>query len=145
MNGHMTRVRSTVSAVLSGDQLHHVMMSMSCGANRIPSSVTMLMNTAVSVATLFASSHADSSPRVAMRFENVVMNAVESAPSANKSRNKFGTRNAIRNASRFFPAPKRPAKTTSRIRPRTRLHKTAMPTMPVARALTRLFVVSVIS
>ncbi len=47
-----------------------------------------------------------------------MINAVESAPSANKSRNRFGTRNAIRNASRFLPAPKSPAKTCSRINPK---------------------------
>src|SRR6266545_1057569 len=137
MNGHMIRVSKIVSAVLSGDQLPHVKRSTSCGANRIPSSVTALMKTAVSVATLFASRHADLSPSTAIFCENVVMNAVESAPSANKSRSKFGNRNAIRNASRFLPAPNRPAKTISRIKPSTRLHRIAMPTIPVARVLTR--------
>src|SRR6476646_3842319 len=97
------------------------------------------MKMTVSVATLFARRHADSSPSVAIFFEKVVMNAVESAPSANKSRNMLGTRNAIRKASRFFPAPKSAAKRTSRIRPSTRLERMAMPTMPVARVLTRLF------
>src|SRR5437667_4606803 len=65
------------------------------------------------------------------------MKAVESAPSANKSRSKFGRRNAIKNASRFLPAPNRPANTISRIKPSTRLHRIAMPTIPVARVLTR--------
>ena len=60
MNGHMIRVSEIVSAVLSGDQLPHVNRSTSCGAKTMPSSVTTLMNTAVSVATLFASRHADS-------------------------------------------------------------------------------------
>src|SRR5439155_12058936 len=137
MNGHMIRVSEMVSAVLSGDQLPHVKRSTSCGANTMTSSVTALMKTAVSVATLFASRHADSSPSVAIFRENVVMNAVESAPSANKSRKRFGNRNAIRNASRFLPAPKSPAKTCSRINPRMREHITATPTTPVARVLTR--------
>src|SRR6266576_910660 len=137
MNGHMIRVREIVSAVLSGDQLPHVRRSTSCGANTMPSTVTALMNTAVSVATLFASRQADSSPTTAISFENVVMKAVDSAPSANKSRSKFGNRNAIRNASRFFPAPNRPANTISRIKPSTRLHRIAMPTTPVARVLIR--------
>src|ERR1700675_2842353 len=110
---------------------------MSCGANRIPTSVTTLMKTAVSVATLLPSRQADSSPSVAIFFEKVVMNAVESAPSATRSRSKFGNRNAIRNASRFLPAPKSPAKACSRINPSTREHITAMPTTPVARVLTR--------
>ena len=137
MNGHMIRVSKIVSAVLSGDQLPHVRRSTSCGAKMIPSSVTALMKTAVSVATLFANRHADSSPSTAIFFENVVMKAVESAPSANKSRSKFGSRNAIKNASRFLPAPNKPANTISRIKPSTRLHRTAMPTIPVARVLAR--------
>src|SRR5262249_17977706 len=120
-----------------GDQLPHVNSSTSCGANTIPSTVITLMNTAVSVATLFARRHADWSPSTAIFFENVVMNAVESAPSAKRSRNKFGNRNAIRNASRFLPAPNRPAKIISRTRPRMRLDRMAMPTTPVARVLIR--------
>src|SRR6266436_9696241 len=144
MNGHMMRVSKIVSAVLSGDQLPHVKRSTSCGANTIPSSVTALMNTAVSVPTLFASRHADSSPSTAIFFENVVMKAVDSAPSANKSRSKFGNRNAIRNASRFFPAPNRLANTISRIKPSTRLHRMEMATTPVARVLTRRFSTAVI-
>ncbi len=140
----MTRVSKIVSAVLSGDQLPHVKRSTSCGANMMPSSVTALMKTAVSVATLFANRHAASSPSTAIFFENVVMKAVESAPSANKSRSRFGSRNAIRNASRFFPAPKRPANTISRIKPSTRLHRMAMATTPVARVLTRRFSTAVI-
>src|SRR5205823_3707934 len=137
MNGHMMRVSKIVSAVLSGDQLHHVKRSTSCGANTMPSSVTTLMKTAVSVATLFARRHADSSPSTAIFFENVVMNAVDNAPSANKSRSRFGNRNAIKNASRFFPAPKRPANTISRINPSRRLDRIAMPTTPAARVLPR--------
>src|SRR5712664_3825509 len=103
----------------------------------MPSNVTALMKTAVRVATLLPSRQAESSPSVAIFRENVVMNAVESAPSANKSRNRFGNRNAIRKASRFLPAPKSPAKTCSRINPSRREHMTATPTTPVARVLTR--------
>src|SRR5437762_14191007 len=99
MNGHVIRVSQIVSSVLSGDELPDVNSSTSCGANMMPSNVTALMKTAVSVATLFARRHADSSPSTAIFFENVVMNAVESAPSAKRSRNKFGNRNAMRNAS----------------------------------------------
>jgi hypothetical protein len=44
---------------LSGDQLPHVNRSTSCGAKMMPSNVIALMNTAVSVATLFARRHAD--------------------------------------------------------------------------------------
>src|SRR5215831_12488306 len=65
------------------------------------------------------------------------MNAVESAPSAKRSRNRFGNRNAIKNASRFRPAPNSPANTISRTSPRMRLDRMAMPTTPVARVLIR--------
>ena len=112
---------------------------MSAGAKMIPSNVTALMKTTVRVATLLASRQADWSPSVAMRRENVVTNAVESAPSAKRSRNMFGARNAVRNASMFLLAPKSEAKTTSRSSPSTRLQRIAMPTTPVARVLTRLF------
>src|SRR6478672_10039070 len=73
-----------------------------------------------------------------MRRENVVTKAVESAPSANKSRSIFGARKAVRNASMLRDAPKSAAITTSRIKPRTRLQSTASPTMLVAFVLTRL-------
>ena len=139
MNGHIILVSKMVSAVLSGGQLHHVRTSTSWGAKMIPTSVITLMKTAVSVAILFASRQADSSPSFAIFPENVVMKAVESAPSANKSRNKLGSRNAIKNASRFLPAPNNPAKICSRISPSTRLQRTARPTIPVARVLTRRF------
>src|SRR5438874_3551987 len=105
----------------------------------IPRTVRALMKTSVSVATLLASRHAESSPSVAMRRENVVTNAVDSAPSAKRSRNILGARNAVRSASMLREAPKSEAKMTSRSRPRMRLHKVAMPTRPVARVLTRWF------
>src|SRR5207237_7684165 len=91
-----------------------------------------------SVATLLASRQADSSPSVAIFPENVVTKAVERAPSANKSRKRFGSRKAIKKASRYFPAPNKPAKICSRISPRIRLDKIAIPTTPVARVLRRL-------
>ncbi len=93
------------------------------GRPTMPSKVTALMKTAVSVATLFASRQAEASPSVAIFFEKVVTKAVESAPSAKRSRNIFGARNAVRNASIFGSAPKSEAKTTSRIKPRMRLQK----------------------
>src|SRR5437660_2106385 len=139
MKGHIILVSQIVSSVLSGGQLHHVSRSTNCDAKTMPRSVTTLMKTAVSVATLLASRQADSSPSVAILPENVVMKAVERAPSANKSRNKFGRRKAIKKASRYFPAPKSPAKICSRISPRIRLDKIATPTIPVARVLTRRF------
>jgi len=134
MNGNMIRVSRMVSSALSmGKPGARILMR--TGAKTIPSSVSALMKTSVSVATLLASRHADLSPSVAIRRENVVTKAVDSAPSANKSRNMFGARNAVRKASMFRVAPKSAAITTSRMSPRTRLHKIAMPTIPVARVL----------
>jgi len=138
MKGHMMRVSKMVSSVFSGDQLHQVSNPTSCGAKAMPRRVTALMKIVVRVATLFARRHAESSPSVAIFCENVVMKAVERAPSAKRSRNMLGKRNAIRNASRFRPAPKSPAKTCSRINPSTRLQSTASPTTLVALVLTRL-------
>ena len=112
---------------------------MRTGAPMIPSTVSALMKTSVRVATLLARRQAEASPSVAMRREKVVTKAVESAPSAKRSRNMFGARNAVRNASMLREAPKSDAKTTSRSKPRRREHKMAMPTTPVARVLTRLF------
>ena len=112
---------------------------MTRGAKMMPSTVSALMKMTVRVATLLASRQADWSPSVAMRCENVVTNAVESAPSAKRSRNMFGARNAVRNASMFLLAPKSEAKITSRRSPSMRLQRIAMPTTPVARVLTRLF------
>ena len=102
-----------------------------------PSSVSALITTSVSVPILFASRHAGSSPPVAIFLENVVTNAVESAPSANRSRSRFGARNAVMNMSRFPPAPKSELKIISRASPSRRLHMTAMPTTPAARVLER--------
>src|SRR5438045_9679171 len=80
MNGRMIRVSEIVSSVLSGDQLPHVNRSTSCRANMMPSSVIALMNTAVSVATLFASRHAHWSLSTALVCHKVVMDAVLTAP-----------------------------------------------------------------
>ena len=96
------------------------------------------MKTRVRVATLLASRQADWSPSVAIRRENVVTKAVESAPSAKRSRNMLGARKAVRNASMLREAPKSAAITISRINPSTRLQSTARPTMLVALVLTRL-------
>src|SRR5262245_7808864 len=66
------------------------------------------------------------------------MNAAESAPSANRSRRRFGTRNATLNASVAIPAPKNAAITCSRARPSTRDAMVAIETRP-ASATTRGF------
>ncbi len=87
---------------------------------------------AVMVATLFARRQAASSPPRAMVLLKVVTNAVDSAPSANKSRSRLGMRNATVKASSARPPPNRAANINSRARPSTRLHITAKPMMPAA-------------
>ena len=136
MNGNMIRVSSTVSSAFSTGK-PGARISIRTGAKITPSSETALIKTRARVATLLARSHADWLPSVAIRRENVVTNAVESAPSAKRSRNILGARNAVRNASMLRLAPNIAAKTTSRISPRTRLQRIAIPTTPVARVLIR--------
>ena len=93
--------------------------------------------TAASVLTLFASRHAAALPSVAVVRVNTVTKAVESAPSANRSRSRLGIRKAIVNASMTRPPPKSAAKICSRASPRMRLHRTASPTTPAARVFSR--------
>src|SRR5262249_28936056 len=57
-------------------------------------------------------------------------NAALIAPSAKRSRIRLGMRNATRKASISSPAPKSPASTVSRTRPRMRLVSVAAPPRP---------------
>jgi len=61
------------------------------------------------------------------------MNACENAPSANKRRNKFGIRNATKNACVVAPAPKIEATSISRTKPVMRDNKVK----PLTEAKTR--------
>ena len=90
------------------------------------------MKTAASVIILFANAQADSSPSDFSCFENVVTNACESAPSANKSRKRLGIRNASWKQSKAAPAPKIEVNIISRASPNTRLAITAALTFQVA-------------
>ncbi len=135
MNGNITRVSCTVSAAFSGEN-PPAKSWINCGAKRIPASVSPLSTTTIIVAILFASSQAEAVPSLAIFFEKVVTKAVERAPSAKRSRKRFGTLNAIMNASIPNPAPNSFARINSRARPRMRLHITASPTAPAARAFT---------
>src|SRR6202020_2921429 len=94
--------------------------------------------TAVSVATLLARRHAASLPPRAMVLLKVVTKAVDSAPSANRSRSRFGMRKAAVKASIAMPPPNSAAKICSRKSPSSRLHITARPMMPAALVFRRL-------
>jgi hypothetical protein len=74
----------------------------------------------------------DCSPSFWIFLEKVVTNAVESAPSAKRSRSRFGVRKATMKASISLPPPKSHAKTCSRMSPRPGC------TSPLRRRLRRL-------
>jgi len=109
MNGNMMRVSCTVSAAFSGSKPGAIVAT-SCGEKTTPARHNTPSTTAVSVAVLFARRHAASSPPRAIVLLKVVTNAVDSAPSANRSRNRFGMRNAAVKASIAAPPPNRAAK-----------------------------------
>jgi hypothetical protein len=104
----------------------------SCGEKTMPAMQMPPRTTAVSVVTLFASRQAASSPLRVIVLLNVVTKAVDSAPSANKSRSRFGMRNAAVKASIAAVPPNSAAKIASRASPSKRLHMTASPTIPAA-------------
>src|ERR1700688_1034032 len=136
MNGNMIRVSCAVRAAFSGPN-PGANSPTSCDENSMPATHIEPKTTRVNVATLFASRHAAASSLRAMVLLNVVTNAVDSAPSANRSRNRFGMRNAAVNASIAPPPPNKAAQTCSRTRPSTRLHITARPMIPAALVFSR--------
>ena len=135
MKGNMMRVSPTVSATFPGMAAKPgAIAATNVGANQMPSSVRAPTTSASPFTTRFASRHAACSPSRSKRCVNVVTNAAESAPSAKRSRSRFGMRNAVTKASSSRPAPKNIANVCSRTRPRTRLKNTAALTMPARRA-----------
>jgi hypothetical protein len=131
MNGNMMRVSSTVRSALSASKPGAKVLT-SCVENTMPRMHSAPSTNMVSVATLLASRHAASSPSRAMVLLKVVTKAVESAPSANRSRSRFGMRNATVKASIMPPPPNNAAQICSRAKPSKRLHITARPMMPAA-------------
>ncbi len=134
MKGNMMRVSCTVSAALSAPK-PGAKAATSSVENTIPAMHRRPNTTVVKVATLFASRHAAPSPPRAMVLLKVATNAVDNAPSANRSRSRLGMRNAAVNASIAAPPPNSAAKICSRARPSTRLHMTARPMIPAALVL----------
>src|SRR5262245_25731249 len=103
------------------------------GEASIPANTTAPTTRRRSFSTRLASSQARSSPWRSSFCEKVETKAADKAPSAKRSRSKFGMRNAAMNASSSRLAPKRLVNTTSRTRPRIRLASTATLTPPAAR------------
>ena len=136
MNGNMMRVSVTVSAALAGLK-PGASVATSCGENTMPSTHIAPRTTAAMVAILLASRQAAASLLRAAVLLKVATKAVDSAPSANRSRSRLGMRNAAVNASMAPPPPNSAAQTCSRMSPSTRLHMTARPMTPAARVLSR--------
>ena len=132
MNGYMIRSSTVVKATSSAENPGACSRT-SASAKMMPSSTIPLMKIATSVVTLLASFQAAASPSVAIFWLKTVTNAVDSAPSAKRSRNRFGMRKAIRKESRLRLAPKSAATIRSRARPSSRLAITARPTTPTCR------------
>ncbi len=131
MKGYITRVRVIASAAFSPMNPGASVWT-SHGAKPIPRMVRALTTMIVSVQILLARRHAVAVPAVAAVLLKIVVNAVDSAPSANRSRSRFGIRNAMVKASITQPPPNKAAPTCSRTSPNRRLHKTASPTTPAA-------------
>ncbi len=131
MNGNMMRVSKAVRAAF-GASNPGASAATSWRENIMPSAQSAPSTSTVSVATLFASRHAAPSPSRAMVLLNVVTNAVDKAPSANRSRSRFGIRNAAVKASIAPPPPNSAAQICSRAKPSNRLHITAKPMTPAA-------------
>src|SRR5207248_840028 len=133
--GNMMRVSATVSSTLPGMSAKPGAMAVtSAGANQMPASVMALTTIASAFTTRLASRQAAASPSCSRRQVKVVTKAAESAPSANRSRSRFGMRKAVMKASSSRPAPKKTANACSRTSPRTRLTSTAALTTPARRA-----------
>ena len=93
MKGNMMRASPAARACSSGLK-PLVMAAMICGENTMPRMVTSDMKTTARVITFRARAHPACSPSRSRVLENVVTNAVLSAPSANRSRSRFGARKA---------------------------------------------------
>src|SRR5437667_2319737 len=133
--GNMMRVSATVSSTLPGMSAKPGAMAVtSAGANQMPASVMAPTTIASAFTTRLASRQAAASPSCSRRQVKVVTKAAESAPSANRSRSRFGMRKAVMKASSSRPAPKKTANACSRTSPRTRLTSTAALTTPARRA-----------
>ena len=137
INGNMICVSRTVSAAFSGAK-PPARTSTKEGASSTPTSTTKLSTTVANVAILLASAHAEASSPVVVFLEKTVTKAVESAPSAKRSRKRLGMRKATLKASMAMPAPKSAARICSLANPSKRLHITATPTIPAARVLSSL-------
>src|SRR5579885_3081270 len=133
-NGNMMRVMVTASSNFPGTaEKPGANRRTSAGAKIMPAAHRLPTSTISAVATRFARRAASALPRVARYSVKVGTKALESAPSANRSRVRLGMRNPSMNASYTKPAPNRRAMMLSRSRPVIRLVKTESETTPAER------------
>jgi len=133
--GSITRVSSTVSSILPGTEANPAANARtSHGAASQPIAHSANSTEPSVIMSWRPNAQASSSPRRCSISVNVGTNAEDIAPSANRSRSRFGIRNATLNASVANPAPNRIAIACSRTRPMTRESSVAAPTVPALRA-----------
>ena len=132
--GSMIRVNRVVRASLPGTAANSASTNalVICGANRMPMTTSTPVTIRSAFITRLPSRQAASLPFSVSVRVNVGTNAAVIAPSANRSRSRFGTRNATLKASicGLALAPNTAASTVSRTRPSTRLVIVAAPISP---------------
>src|SRR5687768_2423399 len=133
--GSISLVRKTVSSSFPGTARYAPANNSTSGsANTIPITTRIPVMTMRPLMTLFARRHADALPDCERCRVKVGTKALLIAPSANRSRTRFGMRYATLYASIALPAPKSAASTCSRTTPRIRLVIVAAPADAADRA-----------
>jgi hypothetical protein len=125
IKGKRICVSATVKFCLQGSKPLPIVHSTIGPAKSMPNPQTSAIPTAMLVNIRLASAKACSLPSLVIFLENVVVKAAERAPSARRSRSKFGIRKAVQKASNAALAPKTDVKTTSLRSPKTREQKIA--------------------
>jgi len=95
MKGYMICASHTPSATLLSSFQPSVSSGKISGASAVPAAATIVMKQSERDIIFRPKAHAASSPSILIFFENVVTKAVESAPSAKRSRSMFGVRKAM--------------------------------------------------
>ena len=99
-NGIMIRVKTTVSSNLPSISAYPGKINVTMlGAKTAPTAQIPATNGTISVVSRLENRFASSLPRLESVCENVVTNAADNAPSARRSRKRFGIRYAATNAS----------------------------------------------
>jgi hypothetical protein len=133
MYGNMIRVRRIVKSNFSGDERKPRAMTLTMsGVNRTQSNATAARTIVRSHQADLANLKASSRPRLKRHSVKTGIKEIVNEPSAKRRRKRLGIVKAIKKASAASPAPKNQATTTSRMNPRIRLSRVAVPTIPAA-------------